>query len=475
MCEVLDYELTHGGALLEPSPGYWGPRLPGGYLRTVPSAALIRHFAAHAPQLAAAAAEGGGGRRRLGVVFGVDNLGGMASWERPAQMLAQADVVLVARAAARVTFGADPSDLLGAIRHLAILAAVPVFAPKRGDDDDAPLFGPALGHFANGGAGGESALFLLPPLVGADEHLSSTKLRDALANGAAGGDATLGAHGYASPAALVRSSAPTAAPARSRSSRARRGRAASGRRRVRDNYVSSAYEPIHRRRRRSSVSHAQYDVLPARRALVERLRALGAHAVAARVERHVLLLVHAHRALLLLGALLGGGLLNAAGRGEHLGLQRVERVGLERPQRRRLAGARARARLLRLVVADGLRAHLPPLLLLLVLLDQRRVDRARHVRLAATWLPSAEGDEHVARLDVVAGLDRDRVDAAGAGAATVVSIFIADSTSIGVPSSTGSPIFTLVSTTTPGIGAPTPPGTSAALARTTLSTARCGR
>ena len=39
VCEVLDYELTHGGALLEPSPGYWGPRLPGGYLRTVPSAA----------------------------------------------------------------------------------------------------------------------------------------------------------------------------------------------------------------------------------------------------------------------------------------------------------------------------------------------------------------------------------------------------------------------------------------------------
>ena len=201
VCEVLDYELTHGGALLEPSPGYWGPRLPGGYLRTVPSAALIRHFAAHAPQLAAAAA-GGGGRRRLGVVFGVDNLGGMASWERPAQMLAQADVVLVARAAARVTFGADPSDLLGAIRHLAILAAVPVFAPKRGDDDAPPLFGPELGHFANGGAGGDSALFLLPPLVGADEHLSSTKLRDALANGAAGGDATLAAHGYASPAAL---------------------------------------------------------------------------------------------------------------------------------------------------------------------------------------------------------------------------------------------------------------------------------
>ena len=203
VCEVLDYELTHGGALLEPSPGYWGPRLPGGYLRTVPSAALIRHFAAHAPQLAAAAA-GGGGRRRLGVVFGVDNLGGMASWERPAQMLAQADVVLVARAAARVTFGADPSDLLGAIRHLAILAAVPVFAPKRGDDDDAPppLFGAEVGPFANSGAGGDSALFLLPPLVGADEHLSSTKLRDALANGAAGGDATLAAHGYASAAAL---------------------------------------------------------------------------------------------------------------------------------------------------------------------------------------------------------------------------------------------------------------------------------
>ena len=88
-------------------------------------------------------------------------------------------------------------------------------------------------------------------------------------------------------------------------------------------------------RSRSVQPNAPGDVLPARRALVERLRENGAHAVAARVERDVLLLVHAHCALLLLGALLGGGLLNAAGRGEHLGLQRVERVGLERPQRRR--------------------------------------------------------------------------------------------------------------------------------------------
>ena len=40
-----------------------------GYLRTVPTASLLRHFAQHSPLLAP-------GKRRLGAVFGVDNLAG---------------------------------------------------------------------------------------------------------------------------------------------------------------------------------------------------------------------------------------------------------------------------------------------------------------------------------------------------------------------------------------------------------------
>eukprot|EP00439_Symbiodinium_sp_Y106_P066233 s78_g10.t1 len=49
VCHVLDYELQHGTQLLEDSPKYWASRLPEGYLRTVPTKALLNHFAAHSP------------------------------------------------------------------------------------------------------------------------------------------------------------------------------------------------------------------------------------------------------------------------------------------------------------------------------------------------------------------------------------------------------------------------------------------
>ena len=52
-----------------PSPWPSPPQAAEGYLRTVPTASLLRHFAQHSPLLAP-------GKRRLGAVFGVDNLAG---------------------------------------------------------------------------------------------------------------------------------------------------------------------------------------------------------------------------------------------------------------------------------------------------------------------------------------------------------------------------------------------------------------
>ena len=97
-CHVLDYEHSSGDAsLLATSPGYWAPKLPVGYLKTVPTASVISSFAAHSPLM--------GGGARLGVVFGVDNLAGMATWNNPGALLAQADLVLLARAMPSIKFG----------------------------------------------------------------------------------------------------------------------------------------------------------------------------------------------------------------------------------------------------------------------------------------------------------------------------------------------------------------------------------
>ena len=71
LCHVIDHEGEHSEELLEESPGYWAPKLPGGYLRTVPTVRLIRHFARTSPHMQAPGV-------RLGLVFGVDNLAGMA-------------------------------------------------------------------------------------------------------------------------------------------------------------------------------------------------------------------------------------------------------------------------------------------------------------------------------------------------------------------------------------------------------------
>ncbi|CAE7344960.1 unnamed protein product [Symbiodinium natans] len=185
ICHVLDYELRHGTQLLEDSPNYWAKRLPEGYLRTVPTKALLNHFAAHSPLVK----DG----MRLAAVFGVDNLAGMASWNNPAELLEKTDLVLISRQAEAVQLGQDPSALFSAMRRFQIDAQVVV---KYGETE---LFGSSLGSFENASASGAASLFLLPALEGPDEALSSSRVRESVVSNAR----LLQEHGY-SRMALVR-------------------------------------------------------------------------------------------------------------------------------------------------------------------------------------------------------------------------------------------------------------------------------
>lgn len=176
-CHVLDYEHQHA-ELLCTSPGYWAPKLPQGYLRTVPTVGLIKHFARNSPLVAEGA--------RVAAAFGIDNLAGMVFWNEPGELLERADLVLVSRAMPCVKLGGDPSALLARIRHLQLHAPVPVL------HGDSTLFGQAPGSFVNSAAQGEAALVMLPPLEGADEGLSSTRMRAAVAECLR----TMGEHGH---------------------------------------------------------------------------------------------------------------------------------------------------------------------------------------------------------------------------------------------------------------------------------------
>lgn len=165
LCRALGYELSFGSELLEESPGYWAPLMPNGYLRTVPTAGLIGHLTSKLPELQQP-------RARLGLVFGIDNLAGMATWNRPGSLLARADLVLLGRAMPEVKFPKNPSELLSAMASLEISCAVPVRF------DGKTFFGEEVGSFRNACSTGSSALTLLPPLEQDLETLSSTRIRE---------------------------------------------------------------------------------------------------------------------------------------------------------------------------------------------------------------------------------------------------------------------------------------------------------
>lgn len=119
LCHVIDHEGEHSEELLEESPGYWAAKLPNAYLRTVPTVRLIHHFARTSPHMQPAGS-------RLGLVFGVDNLAGMASWNRPGELLSSCDLVLLARGTEAICFGREPHELLAALATLHVSVALPV-------------------------------------------------------------------------------------------------------------------------------------------------------------------------------------------------------------------------------------------------------------------------------------------------------------------------------------------------------------
>jgi len=166
-CVASDHELREGRTLLEESPNYWAPQLPDGYLKTVPTAALISGLSTSLPELKTPGT-------RLGLVFGIDNLAGMTSWNRPDHLLARSDLILVGRALPEVKLPKDPAPLLNALEMFEIRMQLPVSFEGR------VLFGDSLGSFKHEQATGQSMLTLLPSLQGDLENLSSTQLRDSI-------------------------------------------------------------------------------------------------------------------------------------------------------------------------------------------------------------------------------------------------------------------------------------------------------
>ena len=130
----------------------------------MPTASLLRHFALHSPLLKGC---------RLGSVFGVDNLAGMSCWNEPSELLKHTDLILVAREMQEVRISRDPGALLSALKHFCVEEKVSV------SYEGQELFG-ELGSFQNVGAKGSALLLLLPALQGANEHLSSTKMRESM-------------------------------------------------------------------------------------------------------------------------------------------------------------------------------------------------------------------------------------------------------------------------------------------------------
>mmetsp|Transcript_107825 Transcript_107825/g.303820 ORF Transcript_107825/g.303820 Transcript_107825/m.303820 type:complete len:329 (+) Transcript_107825:90-1076(+) len=178
ICHIDDYEHRHSEALLETSL-YWPRLLPHGYLRTCPTTTLVNHFARNSPFLAKQGT-------RLGLVFGIDNLVGIPSWENPGRVFGHADLIFVAREMGSIKFLADPAEMFAALRYVEAEVVVPISFGGR------TLFGATRGSLARDEAEGDGALFLLPALEANDEGLSSTSIRKSVTQCLN----TLALHGY---------------------------------------------------------------------------------------------------------------------------------------------------------------------------------------------------------------------------------------------------------------------------------------
>mmetsp|Transcript_5160 Transcript_5160/g.12517 ORF Transcript_5160/g.12517 Transcript_5160/m.12517 type:complete len:240 (+) Transcript_5160:121-840(+) len=98
---ALDYEHKRPDLLQESR--YWAERLPDGYLKTVPTAALVKAFSDEYTK----------GGNRVAVVFGADLLAYMTKWKNVGSLFRSCDLLIVGRQVAKVSFTSDPKDLLG--------------------------------------------------------------------------------------------------------------------------------------------------------------------------------------------------------------------------------------------------------------------------------------------------------------------------------------------------------------------------
>lgn len=159
---VLDYEHQKSNLLAKSS--YWEKKLPTGYLKTLPTASLVKTFSQEFARTGV----------RVAVVFGCDNVAYMPSWTSVGTLFNKADLILVGRDMSKIEFSSDPSEFLANFSEISVHYILPhcyngevLFGERKG----------VLRKRWKEGMKGSSRLYIMPPLKN-DEGKSSTKLRN---------------------------------------------------------------------------------------------------------------------------------------------------------------------------------------------------------------------------------------------------------------------------------------------------------
>eukprot|EP00466_Bigelowiella_natans_P008240 jgi/Bigna1/78607/fgenesh1_pg.56_\ len=111
---VIPYEHDRPGLLQKSA--YWEKKLPNGYLKTVPTASLIKAFSSEYSEKGF----------RVAVVFGADQIAYMPSWNNIETLFSSADLVVVGRQLDRIKFASDPARFLGNFKQAHVDYVVPV-------------------------------------------------------------------------------------------------------------------------------------------------------------------------------------------------------------------------------------------------------------------------------------------------------------------------------------------------------------
>ncbi|GAB5359269.1 hypothetical protein AAMO2058_000529800 [Amorphochlora amoebiformis] len=155
---VLPYENLNP-QLLQTS-AIWSQRLKEGYLKTISTSSLIESIGEEYAKKGL----------RVAAIFGADLLTYMPKWNNVDNIFKSADLVIIGRAIPRIDFAADPKKFLSNFHKVDVHFKLPVGFQNK------TMFGDDLGSY-DLKTRGPSRLFLLPPLPGKDENLSSSRLR----------------------------------------------------------------------------------------------------------------------------------------------------------------------------------------------------------------------------------------------------------------------------------------------------------